>query len=122
MAMLYFHRAAAAAADDDDYHDGDDDDHVDHDFNINCNHDNDADDNYHKKLYFRVLAQLQHIQACAVGHTIDQFHKSQNAPVPYPTMLLSEQKCAHVCSEQSIMGYGTGVFWDLWIRSITRSP
>ena len=49
---------------------------------------------------------------------IDQFHKSQNAPVPYPTMLYSEQKCAHFCSEWSIVGYGAGAFWDLWIRSI----
>ena len=39
---------------------------------------------------------------------IDQFHKFQNAPVPYPTMLHSEQKCAHFCSEWSIVGYGTG--------------
>ena len=49
---------------------------------------------------------------------IDQFHKSLNAPVPYPTMLLSEQKCAHFCSEWSIVEYGTCAFWDLWIRSI----
>ena len=35
---------------------------------------------------------------------IDQFHKSQNAPVPYPTMLHSEQKCAHFCSEWGIVG------------------
>ena len=51
---------------------------------------------------------------------IDQFHKSQNAIVPYPTMLHSEQKCAHFCSEWSIMAYGTGAFWDLWIRSIVH--
>ena len=50
---------------------------------------------------------------------IDQFHKSQNAPVPYPTVHHSEQKCAHFCSVWSIMGYGKGAFWDLWIRSIT---
>ena len=49
------------------------------------------------------------------GDGIDQFHKSQNAPVPYPTMLHSEQKCAHFCSEWRIMGYGTGAFWDLWL-------
>ena len=29
----------------------------------------------------------------------DHFHKSQNAPAPYPTMLHSEQKCAHFFSE-----------------------
>ena len=28
---------------------------------------------------------------------MDQFHKSQNATVPYPTVLYSEQKCAHLC-------------------------
>ena len=50
---------------------------------------------------------------------IDQFHKSQNAPVPYPTVHHSEQKCAHFCSVWSIVGYGKGAFWDLWIRSIT---
>ena len=35
--------------------------------------------------------------------SIDQIHKSQNASVPYPTMLHSEQKCAHFCSECSSM-------------------
>ena len=49
---------------------------------------------------------------------IDQFHKSQNAPVPYPTMPHSEQKWSYFCSEWSIVGYGTGAFWDLWIGSI----
>ena len=52
------------------------------------------------------------------GLAIDHFHKSQNAPVPYPRIRHSEQKCAHFCSEWSILGYGTGAFWDLWIRSI----
>ena len=51
-----------------------------------------------------------HLQALP---SIDLIHKSQNAPVPYPTMLHSEQKCAHFCSEWSIVGYGTGAFWDL---------
>ena len=50
--------------------------------------------------------------------SIDLIHKSHNAPVPYPTMLHSEQKYAHFCSEWSIMGYGTSAFWDLWNRSI----
>ena len=49
---------------------------------------------------------------------IDLIHKFENAPVPYPTMLLSEQKCAHFCSEWSIMGYGTGALWNLWQWSI----
>ena len=30
-----------------------------------------------------------------IAAVIDQLYKSQNAPVPYPTMLHSEQKCAH---------------------------
>ena len=34
------------------------------------------------------------------------------------TMLHSEQKCAHFCSEWSIVGYGKGACWDLKIRSI----
>ena len=28
--------------------------------------------------------------------SIEQYHNSQNAPVPYPTMLHSEQKCVHI--------------------------
>ena len=51
-------------------------------------------------------------------HLIDLIYKSQNASVPYPTMLHSEQKCAHFCSEWSIVGYGIGAFWDLWNWSI----
>ena len=35
---------------------------------------------------------------------IDQSHNSHNAPVPYPTMHRSEQKCAHFCSELWDMG------------------
>ena len=50
----------------------------------------------------------------AMAQVIDLIHKSQNAPVPYPTMLHLEQKCAHFCSEWSILGYGRGAFWDLW--------
>ena len=52
------------------------------------------------------------------GPTIDQIHKSHNATIPYPTMLHSKHKCVHFCSEWSIVGYGTGAFWNLWIRSI----
>ena len=50
----------------------------------------------------------------------DLIHKSQNAPVPYPAMLHSKQKCAHFCSEWSIAGYGTSAFWNLWNWSIGR--
>ena len=53
---------------------------------------------------------------------IDLIHTSQNAPAPYPTMHHSEQKCAHFYSEWGIVGYGTGAFWDVWIKSIGDSP
>ena len=59
-----------------------------------------------------------HVCVCECASVIDLIHKSQNAPVPYPTILHSEQKCAHFCSEWSIVGYGTGAFWDLWNGSI----
>ena len=45
---------------------------------------------------------------------IDLNNKFHYEPVPYPTMLHSEQKCAHFCSEWSIVVYGIGAFWDLW--------
>ena len=45
--------------------------------------------------------------------SIDVIHKSHNAPVPYPTIHHSEQKCAHFCSEWFIVGYGTGALWNL---------
>ena len=48
--------------------------------------------------------------------TIDHFHKSQNSLVSYPRKLHS-----HFCSERSVLGYGTGAFWDLWIRSIVTT-
>ena len=53
--------------------------------------------------------------------TIDQIHKSQNAPVSYPRRHHSEQKCAQFCSEWSILGYGTGAFWEYWNWSTTMS-
>ena len=55
------------------------------------------------------------------GIAIGLIHKSQNAPVPYPTMLHSEQKCTDFCFEWSIVGYGTGAFWDLWNWSTVPS-
>ena len=54
----------------------------------------------------------------AMDKTMDQFHQTQNAHVPHPTLLHTEQKCAHLCSEWSIVGYATGAFWELWIRLI----
>ena len=60
-----------------------------------------------------ILAVTSHgTRNCDIS--IDLIHKSQNAPVPYLTMLHSE----HFCSEWSIVGYGTGAFWDLWNWSI----
>ena len=47
--------------------------------------------------------------------TNDLIHKSHNAPVPYPTMHHSEQKCAHFCSEWCFVGYETCTLCDLWI-------
>ena len=60
------------------------------------------------------LSYIIRIHGFTVNGPISQ---SQNAPVLYLTMLHSEQKCAHFCSEWSIVGYGTGEFWDLLIRS-----
>ena len=45
----------------------------------------------------------------------------QNALVPYPMMLHSEQNCAHFFAEWGIVGWGTGAFWELWNRSIVLS-
>ena len=53
-----------------------------------------------------------------LAYTIDLIQKSHNAPVPYPTMQHSEQKCAHFCSECCIVGYETGALWDFWNWSI----
>ena len=50
----------------------------------------------------------------------DLNHESQKAPVPYPTVFHSEQKCAHFCAEWNLVGYKTGSFWDLWNWSIGR--
>ena len=67
----------------------------------------------------QVSAMILNYRRGAVNLTksTDLIHKSQNAPAPYPTMLHSEQKCAHFCSEWSIVGYGTGAFWDIWTWS-----
>ena len=71
-------------------------------------------------LHVLLMINEHHGFANSLLLIIDQFHKSQNAPVPYPTMLHSEQKCAHFCSEWSIVGYGTDAFCDLWIRSTKK--
>ena len=69
------------------------------------------------KFWIDALRQQSITWTC--DEPINPIHKSQNATVPYPTMLHSEQKCAHFCSEWSIAGYGTGTFWDLWNQSIS---
>ena len=43
---------------------------------------------------------------------IIQSQKSDIAPVPYPTVDHSEQKCAHFFSEWCIVGHWTGAVWD----------
>ena len=60
---------------------------------------------HHVQVNFTYTLQV-HFSWHWCHHTTDQFHKSQNAPVPYPTMVHSEQKCAHFCSEWSIVGHG----------------
>ena len=67
--------------------------------------------------HFAIISQEQGLMQI---EWINQSLKSQNVPVPYPTRHCSEQKCAHFCSEQCIVGYGTGAFWDLWDRSIAE--
>ena len=53
------------------------------------------------------------------GKEIDLLHKAHHAPVPYPTIHHSEQKCVHFCSECCIVGpVGYIQLWDLWIKSI----
>ena len=44
---------------------------------------------------------------------VEESPNSHNAPVSYPTIHHSEQKCAHFCSEWCIVGYGTGALWEL---------
>ena len=64
---------------------------------------------------------LGHVSKARHSNRKDQFYKSRNVNVPYPTMLHSEQKCAHFCSKWRIVGYGRSAFWDLWIRSIWQA-
>ena len=64
-----------------------------------------------------VKRRYQHLWALYVN-IIDPADKSHNAPVPYPTMHHSEQKCAHFCSECCIVGYVTGSSWDFVISPI----
>ena len=74
----------------------------------------------HSNNLFTSAHNFAHVQESVLRLT-DQFHKSQNAPVPYysiPRDVPPEQKYAHFCSEWSIVGYGTDAFWDECIWSI----
>ena len=71
------------------------------------------------RLYYCVRILKRDPDTLNIHLLTDQFHKSQTAPVSYPTILHSKQKCAHFCFEWSIVGYETSTFWDLWIRPIT---
>ena len=78
---------------------------------------------YNTASFSKTIHKIHHLDCqqpmqwsqCVQYHTkIDLIHKPHNTPVPYPTMLYSEQKCAHFCFKWSIVGYGTGAFWHLW--------
>ena len=58
-------------------------------------------------------ARMMDVSFIEIWFSIDLIHKSHNAPVPYLTMLHSEQKCAHFCSEWSIVRYGTSAFYRI---------
>ena len=51
-------------------------------------------------------------------YKIDLSHNPHNPPVPYQTMHQFRTEMCTFHSEWCIVGYGNGVSWDLWIRSI----
>ena len=53
-------------------------------------------------------------QSHKCANTRGQFHKYQNTPVPYTTMLHSSQKCAQLCYELSIVRYGWRARCIVW--------
>ena len=57
-------------------------------------------------------------KSSSLKYLLDLVSNWPNSQIPYPTMLRSEQKYVHLCSEWSIVGYGTSAFWDLWNWSI----
>ena len=69
-------------------------------------------------LCYRNPYCLLHFHRSNCPGAIELSHKSHNAPVPYPIMHHSEQKCGHLCSWWHIVRYGIGVLWDLWDLSI----
>ena len=60
---------------------------------------------------------------CLCWVQIDPTHKPHSAPVSYPTMHhFVTEMCTHVhisVTKWCIVGYGTGVLWDLCYRSVT---
>ena len=65
-------------------------------------------------MTYKHLLHLHKVEVRFVHDFLTELiYKSQSSPAPYPTMLHSEQKCAHFCSEWSIVGYKTSAFWDL---------
>ena len=61
--------------------------------------------------YLRVCTCHEGDKFFSIGET-NLFHKSQKTFVPYPTMLHSEQKWGHFCSEWGIVGCRTSVYHD----------
>ena len=72
---------------------------------------------------FALLVNLDVHNILASFGTIEQIHKSYNAPVPYPAQHHSDQKCAHLSNISAvnctlwdmgrmIAGFVDLVFWD----------
>ena len=68
---------------------------------------------YMHKRYINMACSYGYVSDKGPTQIIDLINKSHNAPVPYPTMHHSGEKCAHFCSEWCIVGYETGKLWDL---------
>ena len=69
------------------------------------------DDQYVDSEIKRLVEQKRKCWGCflSITRSNDLIHKFHNAPVPYPTMHHSKNKCEHFCSEWCIMGYRTGI-------------
>ena len=68
--------------------------------------------------YFDFGKQIKNLASNVYHRVISQIRKSDIAPVPYPQIYNSEQKCTHFRSELCIVG--TGALWNLWDWSILR--
>ena len=67
----------------------------------------------HRAEYLQRIYDLLFAPQIYVDLTIDQSHKSHNAPVSYPTMHHSKQKCEHFCYEWCIVGFVNLVYSPL---------